>query len=491
MTRIFLTIYEPTVQRALSAIAAAPGEIDGIEIRFDRMVDAEVVELEEFRKATEKPLLFTRRSLDSKPRPMFAEELERALEAGFDLVDVEFHPSLERSLIKRHKDRIVVSHHDFTGVPDLDGLIDSMKALSSEHIKIAVTPHTLEDNERILGAMQQWGSGRRGTQLSLFGMGEAGLYSRILAPMFGSELTFVARDSASIAAPGQLTVDDALEIYGRRGGHIIEPKCIFAVIGQPVGHSRSPRIHNRKFHHENVRAAYSALLPDDIDSLLRRFAEDDGDFVPTGMSVTAPFKERAFQFAESQLRRGGRITVAASAARSVNTLVRFPLEKSERVADERFRIVADNTDVEGFAAALRRLDGRTHAAVIGAGGTARAALVALKDAELKATVYNRTYKKGVDLARELDVSCEPLSTLADFGGDLIINTASSEEGLDIPSSFWDRRCALVDLTYGRTSSMAVAATEAGCDVFGGAQFLEAQAEKQSRHFLAAARAWGA
>lgn len=493
MTRIFLTIYEPTAQRALSAIAAAPGDVDGIEIRFDRMVDAEVVELEEFRKATDKPLLFTKRSLDSKPKPMPADELERALEVGFDLVDVEFHPSLDRNVIKRYKDRIVVSHHDFTRVPDLEPLISSMKALSAEHIKIAVTPHTLEDNERILAAMQDWGSARRGIHLTLFGMGEAGLYSRILAPMYGSEITFVARDAASIAAPGQLTIDDAREIYRQPGGHVTEPKCIFAVIGNPVGHSRSPRIHNRRFHSERIRAAYSALVPDDLDSLFTRFTDDPGPFVPTGMSVTAPFKERAFQFAESQLRRGSRLTIAASEARSVNTLVRFPLDKSERVADERFRIVADNTDVEGFAAALRRLQGRTHAALIGAGGTARAALVALRSAEMKTTttLYNRTYSRGVDLAREFDVQCQPLSTLKDFGGDLIINTVSSEAGLDIPVAFWDRHCALVDVTYGRTSPSATAAAKAGCEVFGGAEFLEAQAEKQSKHFIAAAKAWGA
>lgn len=491
MTRIFLTIYEPTVQRALSAIAAAPSEADGIEIRFDRMVDAEVVELDEFRKATDKPLLFTKRSLDSTARAMPSDELERALAAGFDLVDVEFHSSLDRNVIKRHKDRIVVSHHDFTGVPDLEPLISSMKALSAEHIKIAVSPQTFEDNERILTAMQEWGSSRRGAQLSLFGMGEAGLYSRILAPMYGSEITFVARDAASIAAPGQLTVDDAMEIYGRRGAHQTEPKCIFAVVGQPVGRSRSPRIHNRRFQNEGIRAAYSAILPEDLEALFRRFADDSGGFVPTGMSVTAPFKERAYEFAEKQLRRGGRLTLAASAARSVNTLVRLPLEKNERVADERFRILADNTDVEGFSVALRRLQGRKHAALIGAGGTARAALVALKEAEIRTTVYNRTYTRGVDLAREFDVQCEPISTLNDFTGDLIINTVSSAEGFDIPAAFWDRRSALVDVAYGRESPAAVAATKAGCEVFGGAEFLEAQAEKQSRHFIAAARAWGA
>lgn len=491
MTRIFLTIYEPTAQRALSAMAAAPAEVDGIEIRFDRMVDAEVVELEEFRRATGKPLLYTKRTLDSKPRPMPADELERALEVGFDLVDVEFHPSLDRNLIRRHKDRVVISHHDFSGVPELEPLISSMKVFSAEHIKIAVTPHTLEDNERILTVMQDWGSARRGIHLTLFGMGEAGLYSRILAPMFGSELTFVARDAASSAAPAQITVDDAMEIYGRRGAHVTEPKCIFSVIGDPVGHSRSPRIHNRRFQQEGIRAAYSALLPEDIASLLSRFADDPGAFVPTGISVTAPFKERAFEFAESQLRRGARLTIAASAARSVNTLVRFPLEKSERVGDERFRVVADNTDVEGFAHAIRHLQGCSHAALIGAGGTARAALVALKDAEMQTTLYNRTYKRGVDLAREFDVDCQPLSTLPEFSGDLVINTVSSQEGLDIPAAFWDRRCALVDVTYGRTSPVALAAAKAGCEVFSGAEFLEAQAEKQSRHFIAAARAWGA
>src|SRR5207253_8358429 len=80
---------------------------------------------------------------------------------------------------------------------------------------------------------------------------------------------------------------------------------------------------------------------------------------------------------------------------------------------------ADNTDVDGFE---RLIPPSKRAAVVGAGGTARAALVALRRAGVEAIVYNRTPKSGA----------RPLSELLKFDGDLVIDTLPSGVQIDMP-----------------------------------------------------------
>jgi len=254
--------------------------------------------------------------------------------------------------------------------------MDKMRARNCAHTKLAATPKTFADNERLLRLLP-------GT---VIGMGERGLYSRILAPFVGSEFTFVA--AGAIAAPGMLTLERAHEIFG-----IDRVEKVFAVVGNPAGHSLSPVIHNRYFREKRVPAAYTIASIERFDEITDAFLRGE----PCGLSVTTPFKEDAFAFAKTHEPNARR-------ARAVNTLVNVNGE-----------ILADNTDVDGFAALLPR-DAK-HAAVLGRGPTARAAMVALEDANISATMYTR----------------DNMSALRDFAGDLIINTMPSEAEVAIPA----------------------------------------------------------
>jgi shikimate 5-dehydrogenase len=171
---------------------------------------------------------------------------------------------------------------------------------------------------------------------------------------------------------------------------------VFAVVGNPAGHSLSPVIHNRLFREKNVPAAYTIASIESFDEITAAFLRGE----PCGLSVTTPFKEDAFAFAKHHAPNAQR-------AKAVNTLVNVGGE-----------IVADNTDVDGFAALI---DG-TNAAVLGAGPTARAALVALEDKGIPATVFNRTASKGD----------APLEALRAFDGDLIVNTLPAGVDIAIP-----------------------------------------------------------
>src|SRR2546430_15595114 len=109
--------------------------------------------------------------------------------------------------------------------------------------------------------------------------------------------------------------------------------------GKPAAHGGSPAIPPRRFRERGVAAAYACFETDDFLDTAEPFARGDR-FAPSGLSVTAPFKEEALTFAA---RRGAIIAPNAAEARAVNTLVRTPRG-----------IVADNTDVDGFETLIAR-----------------------------------------------------------------------------------------------------------------------------------------
>ncbi|HUJ12731.1 MAG TPA: type I 3-dehydroquinate dehydratase [Thermoanaerobaculia bacterium] len=396
--QLVATIYEPTQDAAIAAIRALPPEHDMVEVRFDAFGGGDP---NAFHGVTSKPLLFTNRG--GEP-----------VDSDFGLIDVEFGRRIE------DRSRTVLSFHDFNGMPALPPLIDEMSAEGCLHTKIAVTPATLRENEELLAMIRPG--------LTTIGMGERGLYSRILAPFFGSELFF-----AGNAAPGQLSLDRAIPIYGDR--RVSKPEKIFAIAGNPAGHSLSPSIHNPLFRKAGVSAAYTIASFATFDEIAQAFERG----AIAGLSVTAPFKDHAFAFAK---RVNADVRRNAIDAEAVNTLVRT-----------RSGIIAGNTDVTGFE---RLLPKAKRAAVLGAGGTARAALVALKRAGIEAISFNRTPRTGA----------RPLDEVERFDGDLVIDTLPSGVRVTLPPHI-----PVIAAAYDR----------------GGLQLLHEQALPQNELFLEAFR----
>ena len=404
--KLVVAIYEETCEAAIDAIRALRAEHDMVEVRAERFPS---IDVRAIRAATEKEIILTYRSVGGW---RLAVDGREALAAGIDFIDVEWHEGVE--IVAPH--RTVISHHDYEGVTDVERIMAAMSALGCAHTKLAATPRNFADNERLLALLP-------GT---VIGMGERGIYSRILAPFRGAELTFVA--ATHVAAPGQLTLDRALDIFG--SGALRADK-VFAVVGNPAGHSLSPSIHNRLFREKGVPAAYTIASIERFDEIADAFRRGE----PCGLSVTTPFKEEAMMLA-TQLGENAR------RAGAVNTLVNL-----------NGQILGDNTDVDGFAALIRG----TKAAVLGAGPTARAALVALEDARIPATVYKRTN----------------MSDLRDFDGDLIINTLPPQAEVAIP------RCrTYIEAAYSGPPR------EVECDVrIGGLELLHAQAVRQHQLFM--------
>ncbi|MDB4994087.1 MAG: Shikimate 5-dehydrogenase alpha [Myxococcaceae bacterium] len=140
----------------------------------------------------------------------------------------------------------------------------------------------------------------------------------------------------------------------------------FAVIGDPVGHTKSPRMHAAAYAALGLPHVYEALPTKDDEVGARVQALRDS--VYAGLNVTVPHKQRVLDYVDA-------VDMSAQAVGAANTLVR----------DVNGSVVAFNTDVPALAAELRRLApartteawAESDALVLGSGGAARAALVAL------------------------------------------------------------------------------------------------------------------
>lgn len=408
--RVFVTILEESVPAAVDAVRALPSDHDGVEIRAERFpADADLYAL---RRATTKPLLLTFRG-----KAIDDATIARALDFGIDLVDVEWRGQSSVPF----RDRVVLSHHDYDGVPDdLESLAERMLALGCAETKIAVTPRNFAENERLLRTLRDG--------LTLFGMGERGLYSRILAPFFGSRLSFVAPDEEHLGAPGQLTLERGLAIYGNR--KLPPNPRVFAVAGNPAGHSLSPSIHNTLFRERGVAAAYTIASVESFDEIAEAFQRGK----PCGLSITAPFKEDAYRFACTI---GAELRENARRAEAINTLVKTPRG-----------VFADNTDVDGFLDLIPSDVERV--SIAGAGGTARAAIVALQMRGIPFEVFNRTPRTI------LGHDTKPLDAI---GSGFIIDTLPGHVAIDFQPS--------LSAAYNR----------------GGLRLLHAQAMRQNELFL--------
>ena len=104
-------------------------------------------------------------------------------------------------------------------------------------------------------------------------MGERGLISRILCPKFGGYLTFAILDGGKESAPGQPTISELLNLYGIR--NIGCDTKVYGIIGKPVGHSKSPLLHNGAFRSKGLNSVYVPLLVDDLSSFLSTYSAPD------------------------------------------------------------------------------------------------------------------------------------------------------------------------------------------------------------------------
>ena len=246
----------------------------------------------------------------------------------------------------------------------------------------------------------------------------------------------------------------------------------YAVIGHPVAHSLSPRIHAAFGRQAGIALVYAAIdaAAEDFDAVLAAFAAEGG----AGANVTLPHKARAAQLCANLSERARR-------AGAVNTLIRTATGWDGDNTDG-VGLVRDLTERQGLDLRARRV------LLLGAGGAARGVAPAQLDAGI-ADLYivNRTAARADALADALGepgrVHPRYFDDLAALGAfDLIINATSalrSTSALSLPASLIAPRADAVDLNYGEAAIPFLAwarASGAGKTVDGLGMLVEQAAE---------------
>ena len=442
---------------------------DMVELRLDGVVDLDVAGALEGRR---KPVVVTCRPQWEGGRFSGSEEerhriLADAASHGAEFVDVEWaalhgiHQPGFGDIVDSAPARMVVSSHDFDGVPiDLEARARDMRTYGAAVIKVAVMPRALRETLPLRTIA-------RDGDAVVVGMGDAGVPTRLLAARYGSRWSYAGNG----VAPGQIAAERMLSQFRFR---TIGPDTrIFGVVSSTAMHSFSPVMHNAALAAAGLDAVYVPLQTTEFGD----FDEFANALGVEGVSVTIPFKGDALRAASS----ADDLTRRVGAA---NTL------RKTAAGWE-----ATNTDVAGFLAPLEEAFGRpldgARASVIGGGGSARAVVVALLSRGVRVKVHTRRREQAESVTEALQVNAAEAALhkpeLGEWpindGWDLLVNctplgSPTARDESPLPGGPFGGRL-VYDLTYGAGESRLVReAREAGCRTLDGLPMLIAQAERQ-------------
>jgi 3-dehydroquinate dehydratase type I len=339
--------------------------------------------------------------------------------------------------------RLLRSVHVLPGTFDLETRLQNLP--DGEAYKWVGWAGRLGDNGR-LRAPLAWARDH-GIALSAFLMGPKGLPSRALQAVWGGAFTYGAPDDGPPAAPGQLPLA-TLRAWRCARLHVGHGLC--GVIGDPVLHSRGPAFHNPRFQRAYKDLVYLPLVCGEAAEAVEALEA----LGVLGLSITAPLKLA--------------LPEALGLSGPLNTLWRRRPGEAWQGA---------NTDAEAFEAALSAL-APGPVLLLGEGGVARTSRAVLDAAG----------REVLQVSRRSPISPEAVHELAPAG--LVQATSLGMAPEDLapfpelleaarPSAQW-----AVEWIYKEDTAFALWAREAGLHLVGGAELFEAQAEAQSRRFIA-------
>jgi 3-dehydroquinate dehydratase / shikimate dehydrogenase len=461
--RLCAVVATPTARQALRQLRAARLYTRSIELRLDWLrSDRERSKfLAALRRYPRKGLTLVatcRRILGGGKLAGGAEAelywLGQAREAGCEWCDLEIETLRElpgqTARAVPVPPKILLSFHDFEHTPPLPQRLVRARRGEADAIKIAARALTISDSVRLLRLAHA------SNDIVSVPMGEIGLPARLLALREGSALAYAPVSDAT--APGQVSLREFKRLY--RADAITRKTKIYGVIGNPIGHSLSPLLHNTGFVAAGRDASYLPFLVGNLKEFLQAIPE----FELRGFSVTIPHKRIIMKhLAECE--------PMAEKIGAVNTVV----------VGKDGGLLGSNTDYVGV---LRALEGKlrlrdSRVLIFGAGGSARAAAFALANAGAEVLICARREMAARELARVCGAQAIARKHLASACFELIVN--ATPVGMyphagNSPLSPRELNCRIVmDLIYRplRTQLLKTAAAK-GIRVISGVEMFLAQ-----------------
>lgn len=372
----FVSLTSPDVQSAASIIPQVAVGADALELRIDLLKDQSDSSITEqvslLRQLTDLPIIYTVRT-KSQAGQFPDDDTERLLELyllglklNVEYLDLEVAQDaslLDTVWSSRGFTRIIASHHDPEGKlnwRNASWVVPYNRALQyGDIIKLVGIAKSMDDNfalSQFKAKMLQ----SHDTPIIGLNMGEIGKLSRIL----NGFLTPVSHPALPFkAAPGQLSASEIQQALTLLGDSTRQEYFLF---GKPISQSRSPALHNGLYGLTGLPHTYGLLETDNVADVKDVLAQPSFG----GASVTIPLKRDVMDLLDE-------LTPAAKTIGAVNTIIpKLSVDGSKRL------LVGDNTDWKGMVYALSN-EGVSQAragqsgAVVGSGGTTRAAIFAL------------------------------------------------------------------------------------------------------------------
>jgi 3-dehydroquinate dehydratase / shikimate dehydrogenase len=294
------------------------------------------------------------------------------------------------------------------------------------------------------------------------------LWSRLVALHFGMPMIFGTTESQS-DFPWEPTVSQLIEDYNLP--QLTPLREIYGIVGDPVQHSLSPRLHNAAYRALGYPALFVPFPVESFRDFWSRVVENGAleslGISMKGFTVASPHKETALNEVTAS-------SPMAQRAGSTNVFVR-----------KNGTWKADTTDPEGVIEGLSRrgieLSGKK-VAVVGCGGSGRAIAAALDQIGAVVTLVNRGVERGLRAHRILGLPFVPLSEFTVDGYSLIVNaTPVGRNNSDLPFTLkgLSQDAVVVDLVYGSQTTPLIAAAQAqGRTTIDGREVLYLQARHQ-------------
>jgi 3-dehydroquinate dehydratase/shikimate dehydrogenase len=365
-----------------------------------------------------------------------------------------------------------VSFHDFRQTPDdLEQLHKRMCGQDPDVLKIATMANQPGDNFRMLRLVRESAVPTVGIC-----MGDIGRPTRILCGRFGAPFSYATFHHERTLAPGQLSFKEMQELY--HYDEIDEQTEVYGVIGDPIGHSLSPLIHNAAFRSMGLNKVY---VPFRVSrEHLERFIEHCRELGVKGLSVTIPHKEGV-------LASLTKIDGAVRHVGAANTIV---------FADD--GLLGHNTDYRAAMDALEEAVPATSAdksplhgkivLMLGAGGVAKAIVHGLRRRGAHVVISSRTLARAEQLAKEAGCKAVDWGARHAIKAEVLINGTPIGMHPRVDDTPYDQRylkasMTVFDTVYNPETTLLVKeARERGCTIVTGVDMFIRQAALQFEMF---------
>jgi 3-dehydroquinate dehydratase/shikimate dehydrogenase len=437
------------------------GRVDALEIRADLIGDLDAGWLRQRFPGT---LVYTLRSRAQGGR--FAgdrAERQRRLASAarsYDVVDLEWDGDVTPQVLAAvPPDKRRISHHagataDLAALTVLTGRMTATPAALYALSIDAATAEAGAASVSLLAAMQR-------PDLTAFATGDAGLWTRIVAPRLGAPIV-----SCQIDADDPVGLPTLERLQVDYGFPALDPTySLYGIVGRALTRSASPRLHNRTYRMLGLPAIYLPFVTEDIERLWHTLlpALDDANLPLRGLTIISPFKERLLDLVDHANPAAAHCGAANVAWREAST----------------WRAETTDTAVVSALTALGVDPRGQRTAVVGCGAAGRSVAAALALAGAEVFLVNRGQARGRFAAERLGLPFVPLTEFSPVGFTLVVHATPVIDRVPISLAGLSRGATVLELVYsGTPTPLAAEAAARGLFVVDGWEVLAAEVALQ-------------